>query len=140
MKYSSQHKQLIFDVFHSSLSELSKENRWVKLGDSLPWDEIEKIYNRRLNNAHGGAGNKPARMIRPSKERQGEEYRKKMAKDVGERNEVEATFGTGKRIYRANNIRAKLPDMGEAWTSACYFSKNVMKFLKELLHALTEMI
>jgi len=57
-----------------------------------------------------------------------------------ERNEVEATFGTGKRIYRANNIRAKLPDTGEAWTSACYFSKNVMKFLKELLHVLTEMI
>ena len=63
MKYSSQHKQLSIDVFHSSLSELSKENRWVKLGDSLPWDEIEKIYNRRLNNTHGGAGNKPARMI-----------------------------------------------------------------------------
>ena len=63
-----------------------------------------------------------------------------MAKNVGERNEVEDTFGTGKRIYRANNIRAKLPDTGEAWTSACYFSKNVMKFLKELLHVLTEMM
>ena len=25
-----------------------------------------------------------------------------------ERNEIEATFGTGKRIYRANDIRAKL--------------------------------
>ena len=53
---------------------------------------------------------------------------------------MEATFGTGKRIYRANNIRAKLPDTGEAWASACYFSKNVMKFLKELLHMLTEMM
>jgi len=45
------------------LSDLPKENRWVKLGDSLPWNEIEKIYNTRLNNAHGGAGNKPARVI-----------------------------------------------------------------------------
>jgi len=63
MKYSSQHKQLSFDVFHSSLSDLSKESRWVKLGDSFPWNEIEKIYNRRLNNTHGGADNKSARMI-----------------------------------------------------------------------------
>jgi len=45
------------------LSDFPKENRWVKLGDSLPWNEIEKIYNTRLNNAHGGAGNKPARVI-----------------------------------------------------------------------------
>ena len=30
---------------------------------------------------------------------------------IGERNEVEATFGTSKRVYRANDIRAKLsPD------------------------------
>jgi transposase, IS5 family len=77
---------------------------------------------------------------RLSKEQQNEEYQKKMAKNVGERYEVEATFGTGKRIYRANNIRAKLPDTGESWTSACYFSKNVMKFLKELLYAMTEML
>jgi hypothetical protein len=63
MKYSSQRKQLSFDVFHSSFSDFSKENRWVKLGDSLSWDEIEKIYNRRLNNTHGGVGNKPACMI-----------------------------------------------------------------------------
>ena len=33
-----------------------------------------------------------------------------MAKAVGERNEVECSFGTGKRVYRANNIRAKLPE------------------------------
>lgn len=39
-----------------------------------------------------------------------------------------------------DNIRAKRPDTGEASTSACYFSKNVMKFLKELLRVLTELI
>jgi hypothetical protein len=105
--------------------------------------EGDKIYMNRRNRRilrflKIEAGGKP--LGRPSKEQQGEEYREKMAKNVGERNEVEATFGTGKRIYRANNIRAKLPDTGEAWTSACYFSKNVMKFLKELLHVLTEMI
>lgn len=59
-----------------------------------------------------------------------------MAKNVGERNEVEATFGTGKRVYNANDIRAKLPDTGKSWTAACYFAKNVMKFLRGLLHDL----
>lgn len=55
---------------------------------------------------------------------------------MGERNEIEATFGTGKRVYRANNIRAKLPETADCWTAMCYFVKNVMKFLKDLLRAL----
>jgi len=63
MQYSSQYKQLALDTFKSSLESLPKNNRWVKLGDTLPWDEIEKVYNVRLNNQHGGAGNKPARVI-----------------------------------------------------------------------------
>lgn len=51
------------ELFASDLSKLSKQNRWVQLGDSLPWDTIEQIYNARLNNGKRGAGNKPARMI-----------------------------------------------------------------------------
>ena len=73
---------------------------------------------------------------RPPKEAQTKEYQAEMAKAVGERNEIEATFGTGKRIYRANNIRAKLPETANCWTGMCYFVKNVMEFLRELLHAL----
>lgn len=73
---------------------------------------------------------------RPPKEVQTEEYQTEMAKAVGERNEIEATFGTGKRIYRANNIRAKLSETANCWTGMCYFVKNVMEFLRELLHAL----
>ncbi|MCH4154957.1 MAG: transposase [Muribaculaceae bacterium] len=42
---------------------MPKENWWAKLGDSLPWDKIERIYNNRLNNRHCGAGNKSARII-----------------------------------------------------------------------------
>ena len=56
-----------------------------------------------------------------------------MTKAVGERNEVECSFGTGKRIYRTNNIRVKLPETAECWTGMCYFVKNVMKFHRELL-------
>ena len=52
---------------------------------------------------------------------------------IGERNEVEATFGTSKRVYRANNIRAKLDETADTWIGACFFAKNVMKFLRGLL-------
>ena len=44
MKYTSQAKQLTIDDFKSSLEGLSKSNRWVQLGDSLPWAKIEKLY------------------------------------------------------------------------------------------------
>jgi hypothetical protein len=54
------------------------------------------------------------------------------ARASGERNEIEATFGTSKRVYRANNIRAKLPDTAKIWIGACFFAKNIMKFLREL--------
>ena len=36
---------------------------WVVLGDTLPWAELEKVYNSKLHNKDKGAGNKPARMI-----------------------------------------------------------------------------
>ena len=63
MKYYSQY--LSYDLFElqHSLSGLSKTNRWVKLADHLPWGKIEREYNKRLSNEHGGAGNKPARMV-----------------------------------------------------------------------------
>lgn len=63
MKYISQGKQLSIDTFRSSLEGLSKSNRWVQLGDTLPWAEIELLYNHRLNNGKRGAGNKPTRLI-----------------------------------------------------------------------------
>ena len=75
---------------------------------------------------------------RPPKNPPSPDILAKMAKAVGERNEVECSFGTGKRIYRANNIRAKLPETARCWTGMCYFVKNVMKFLRELCHALFE--
>lgn len=51
---------------------------------------------------------------RPSKESKTPEFIAKITKAVGERNEIECSFGTSKRIYRANNIRVKLPEKTSA--------------------------
>jgi IS5 family transposase len=77
---------------------------------------------------------------RPPKAERPPEYYQDMAKAIGDRNEVECSFGTGKRIYRADNIRAKLPETARCWTGMCYFVKNVMKFLRELCPCLFEKI
>ena len=61
--YAPKYKQLDLGLLRSSLDELDKTNRWVALGDILPWTELEKEYNSRLDNQKKGAGNKPARMI-----------------------------------------------------------------------------
>ena len=59
-------------------------------------------------------------------------------KASSERNGVEATFGTAKRVYRANNIRAKLKETARTWIAACFFVKNLKKFLMGLLCLLLE--
>jgi len=99
----------------------------------------DKIYmnreNRRiLQENHIQAAGKP--LGRPTREMKTAEYKQQALEDNGVRNGVEATFGTGKRVYRANNIRAKLPDTGDTWTAMCYLVKNIKKFLKEVLFAL----
>lgn len=56
MKYSSQYNPLTLDLFKSSFDDLNKTNRWVILGDKVPWAEVEKTYNSRLCNKYKGAG------------------------------------------------------------------------------------
>ena len=73
---------------------------------------------------------------RTPKEEHPPEYYTDMTKAIGDRNEIEYSFGTGKRIYRADNIRAKLPDTARCRTGMCFFVKNVMKFLRELCRAI----
>lgn len=48
MEFISQGKQLSIDTFRSSLANLSKSNRWVQLGETLPRSDIERLYNARL--------------------------------------------------------------------------------------------
>ena len=61
-----------------------------------------------------------------------DEMQSRVTKAIGERNEIESSFCTGKRIYRANDIRAKLLDIARCWTGMCCFVMHEMKFLREL--------
>lgn len=49
-------------------------------------------------------------------------WRENVIRNFVQENEVECS-GTGKRIYCANNIRAKRPDAARCWTGMCYFVK-----------------
>ena len=97
--------------------------------------QADKIYlgkdNRRYIRAmHMDCFNHP--LGRPPKE-ENDVHLEDKKRAIGERNEVEATFGTSKRVYRANNIRAKLDETADTWIGACFFAKNVMTYLRGLL-------
>lgn len=63
MRFKPKYKQLSIDGFRSSLEGLDKSNRWVWLGDHLPWDEFDRRYKQTLNNQVVGASAKPTRMV-----------------------------------------------------------------------------
>jgi hypothetical protein len=53
IRYTSQ-KQLTIEEFKTLFEiKLSRENRWVKLAEALPWDELAKIYHRALSSTKG---------------------------------------------------------------------------------------
>lgn len=56
MKYSSQYPPPYFRFVQIIFDDLNKTNRWVILGDKVPWAEVEKTYNSRLGNKYKGAG------------------------------------------------------------------------------------
>ncbi|MGL5016076.1 MAG: transposase [Bacteroidales bacterium] len=70
---------------------------------------------------------------RPSKESKRPEYKAKMRKAAGERNEVEGSFGVAKRRYDMNDIRARLANTAESWIAVGFFVLNLQRFLRGIL-------
>lgn len=97
--------------------------------------QVDKIYLGKANRLylkdnHVECYNRPlGRPPKKDNDRHAEEKRRALC----ERNEIEATFGTSKRVYRANDIRAKLDNTADTWIGACFFAKNAMKFLRRAL-------
>ena len=127
---------LSWDAYNESSDLAMQIELYRKRFGMLPREvQVDKIYlgkaNRRyLKDNHVECYNRPlGRPPREDNDRHAEEKRRAIC----ERNEIEATFGTSKRVYRANDIRAKLDNTADTWIGACFFAKNVMKFLRGLL-------
>ena len=124
---------LSWDAYNESSDLAMQLELYKKRFGMLPQEvQADKLYlgkaNRNLiKDCHVDCYNHPLGQS-PKDENDCHAEDKKRA--IGERNEVEATFGTSKRVYRANDIRAKLDDTADTWIGACFFAKNVMKFLR----------
>jgi IS5 family transposase len=57
----------------------------------------------------------------------------KLPKDIlNQRNQIEGTFGTGKRAYGLNRIKARRSDTSMSWIAAIFFVMNLPLFLRSL--------
>ena len=53
IRYKSQN-QLTIEEFKTPFEiKLNRENRWVKLGEALPWDKLAQIYHRAMSSQKG---------------------------------------------------------------------------------------
>ncbi|MGL4852104.1 MAG: IS5 family transposase [Phocaeicola sp.] len=96
----------------------------------------DKIYLNRQNRTlmkELGIEAVGAPLGRPSKESKRPEYKAKMRKAAGERNEVEGSFGVAKRRYDMNDIRARLANTAESWIAVGFFVLNLQRFLRGIL-------
>ncbi len=54
--------QTVLDFYLPFGGKLSAENRWVKLAEIIPWDELGAVYNHQLNSGMG-APSTPSRVV-----------------------------------------------------------------------------
>lgn len=55
-------KQTVLDFYLPFGGKLSADNRWVKLAEIIPWDELGAVYNQQLN-SRMGAPSTPSRVV-----------------------------------------------------------------------------
>ncbi len=53
IKYTSKNQIPIEEFIQPFGNELDKENRWVKLAQLMPWDELVKVYGKRMSKRMG---------------------------------------------------------------------------------------
>lgn len=127
---------LSWNAYNESSDLILQTELYKKRFGILPKEiQADKLYlgkaNRKyIKDSHIDCYNHP--LGRPPKE-ENDKHAEDKRRAIGERNEIEGTFGTSKRVYGANNIRAKLDKTADTWIGACFFAKNVMKFLRGLL-------
>ena len=128
--------RLSWDAYNESSDLVTQMELYRMRFGILPQEvQADKLYfgkeNRKYIKAcHVNCDNLP--LGRPPKE-ENDLHADDKKRAIGERNEIEATLGTSKRVCRANDIRVKLDDTADTWIRACFFAKNAMKFLRGLL-------
>ena len=55
-------KQTVLDFFLPFEGELNPKNRWVKLAEMIPWDELGAVYNRSMHPTMGPPAT-PSRIV-----------------------------------------------------------------------------
>ncbi|QZE12881.1 transposase [Halosquirtibacter laminarini] len=68
---------------------------------------------------------------RPPKRKEVKDKHRKLQKEMGKRNEVEAFFGVCKRSYGLNKIKAKRQDTSESWIGMICLIFNLRRLLKK---------
>ena len=127
---------LSWDAYNESSDLVTQMELYKKrFGMLLREVQADKLYlgkeNRKYIKAcHVNCYNCP--LGRPPKE-ENDTHAEDKKRAIGERNEIEGTFGTTKRVYRADDIRVKLDQTADTWIGACFFAKNIMEFLRGLL-------
>ena len=122
---------LCWDAYNKSSDLAMQIELYRKRFGMLPIEvQVDKIYlgkaNRQyLKDNNVECYNRP--LGRPPKE-DNDRHAEEKRRAICERNEIEATFGTSKRVYRA-----KLDNTADTRIGACFFARNVMKFLRGLL-------
>ena len=121
---------LNWDAYNESSDLVTQMELYKKRFGMLPREvQVDKLYlgkaNRKYIKAcHVDCYNHP---LGRSPKEENDEHAEDKRRAVGERNWIEATFGTSKRVYRANDIWAKLNDTADTWIGACFFAKNIMR-------------
>ena len=79
--------------------------------------QIDKIYFGEANRQYLKVNNVECynRPLGRPPEEDNDRHAEEKRRPICERNEIEATFGTFKRVYRANDIRAKLDNTADTW-------------------------
>lgn len=129
-----------WDAYNESTDLVTQIALYKKRFGCLPAElQADKLYLNRANREYLkslGITCHCAPLGRPPKHHDTSQEEKCRAS--GERNEIEATFGTAKRAYGANDIRAKLPDTARSWICCCFFAKNIKRFLRGLFALFTQ--
>ena len=126
---SYSHRQLTLAEFDWPVqAALDENNRWVKMGQCIPWD------NRRYLKLHGirFAGKSLGRPKKITEEKREELKRLKAQRrqEYLQRIPIEGRFDQGKAGYRLNYIRAKRVDTSVAWINSIFLVMNLLVLLR----------